>query len=313
MARKTPKTQSADAAVDELRTLQDLIDWGASRFTATGLWFGHGTDNARDEAAWLALHALSLPLDLDADWSDHGLDRAERRRVVELLERRIQTRQPAAYLTGEAWFCGLPFLVDESVLVPRSPIAELIQERFEPWLATPPARILDLGAGSGCIGIACAMAFPQARVDLSDVSEAALTVARKNIERHQLTERVHAIQSDVFDAIPPTRYDLIVTNPPYVDAADLAAMPDEYRAEPELGLAAGADGLAIAHRILADAARYLADDGVLIMEVGNSETALQQAYPQLPFIWLEFEWGGHGVCLLQKRDLVADSIPRGEG
>ncbi len=304
MSRDTSRAQSASAAVDELGTLRDLIRWGASRFREAGLWFGHGTDNALDEAAWLVLHALSLPLDLPSEWRDCRLTRAERQKVVELLERRVDTRKPAAYLTGEAWFCGLPFFVDESVLVPRSPIAELIQNRFEPWLIGPVGRILDLCAGSGCIGIACAMAFPEAHVDLGDISPEALSVAARNVERHQLSDRVRLIQSDVFDAIPQQQYDLIVTNPPYVDAQDLAAMPDEYRAEPELGLAAGDDGLAIARRILADAARYLAEDGVLIMEVGNSEAALERAYPRLPFTWLEFEHGGHGVCLLRKCDLL---------
>ncbi len=290
-------------AVDELRTLRDLIRWGASRFGEAGLYFGHGTDNALDEAAWLVLHALDLPLDLADAYRDCRLTREERERVVALLRQRIETRQPAAYLTGEAWFCGLPFHVDESVLTPRSPIAELIEARFSPWLANAPARILDLCCGSGCIGIACAVVFPEAQVDMSDISPAALDVARRNIGRHGVGDRVTVIESDVFSAIPAATYDLIVSNPPYVDARDMAALPDEYRAEPALALAAGDDGLDIVRQILAGAADYLADDGVLVVEVGNSAQALCEAYPQTPFLWLDFERGGHGVFLLEKKDL----------
>lgn len=288
-----------------LRTLRDFIRFGASQFRAAGLSFGHGTDNAFDEAAWLVLHTLHLPLDLPESWWSSNLSEAERTRVITVLRTRIETRKPAAYLTGEAWFAGLPFFVDEHVLVPRSPLAELIAVGFEPWLeADSVEQVLDLCTGGGCIGIATALALPQARVDLSDVSEPALAVAARNVERHGVGERVRLRHSDVFAGLgPEDRYDLIVSNPPYVDARDMAELPQEYRHEPELGLAAGEDGLDIVRRILADARRHLTEGGALIVEVGNSQPAVEAAFPDLPLIWLEFESGGHGVFLAYARDL----------
>ncbi|WP_018862827.1 MULTISPECIES: 50S ribosomal protein L3 N(5)-glutamine methyltransferase [unclassified Thioalkalivibrio] len=288
-----------------LRTLRDFIRFGASQFRAGGLSFGHGTDNAFDEAAWLVLHALHLPLDLPESWWSSNLSEAERTRVIAVLRTRIETRKPAAYLTGEAWFAGLPFFVDEHVLVPRSPLAELIAVGFEPWIeADSVERVLDLCTGGGCIGIATALALPQAQVDVSDVSEPALAVAARNIERHDVGDRVQVRHSDVFEALgPEDRYDLIVSNPPYVDARDMAELPQEYRHEPELGLAAGEDGLDIVRRILAGARRHLTEDGALIVEVGNSQPAVEEAFPDLPLIWLEFESGGHGVFLAYARDL----------
>ncbi|WP_018175491.1 MULTISPECIES: 50S ribosomal protein L3 N(5)-glutamine methyltransferase [unclassified Thioalkalivibrio] len=288
-----------------LRTLRDFIRFGASQFRAAGLSFGHGTDNAFDEAAWLVLHTLHLPLDLPESWWSSNLSEAERTRVIAVLRTRIETRKPAAYLTGEAWFAGLPFFVDEHVLVPRSPLAELIAVGFEPWIeADSVERVLDLCTGGGCIGIATALALPQAQVDLSDVSEPALAIAARNIERHGVGDRVQVRHSDVFDALgTEDRYDLIVSNPPYVDARDMAELPQEYRHEPELGLAAGEDGLDIVRRILADARRHLTEDGALIVEVGNSQPAVEEAFPDLPLIWLEFESGGHGVFLAYARDL----------
>ncbi|WP_019592742.1 50S ribosomal protein L3 N(5)-glutamine methyltransferase [Thioalkalivibrio sp. ALRh] len=288
-----------------LRTLRDFIRFGASQFRAAGLSFGHGTDNAFDEAAWLVLHTLHLPLDLPESWWSSNLSEAERTRVIAVLRTRIETRKPAAYLTGEAWFAGLPFFVDEHVLVPRSPLAELIAVGFEPWIeADSVERVLDLCTGGGCIGIATALALPQAQVDLSDVSEPALAVAARNIERHGVGDRVQVRHSDVFDALgAEDRYDLIVSNPPYVDARDMAELPQEYRHEPELGLAAGEDGLDIVRRILAEARRHLTEDGALIVEVGNSQPAVEEAFPDLPLIWLEFESGGHGVFLAYARDL----------
>ncbi len=295
----------AQLAMAELRTIRDLIRWGASRFTEAELFFGHGTDNAFDEAAWLVLHALSLPLDLRGDYLDCRLTTAEREQAVALLMQRIVLRKPAAYLTGEAWFCDLPFTVNESVLVPRSPIAELIRAGFEPWIGpNPVSAILDLCTGSGCIGIACAQAFPDAEVVLSDVSPAALELAEVNIERHGLGERVRTVASDVFTAIPQQRFDLIVSNPPYVDEQDMVALPPEYHHEPRLGLEAGDDGLDIVRRILVDAPRYLAEDGLLVVEVGNSANALEAAFPQLPFTWVEFESGGHGVFVLTHEALT---------
>lgn len=292
-----------------LRTLRDFIRFGASQFRGAGLTFGHGTDNAFDEAAWLVLHTLHLPLDLPESWWDSRLSEAERTRVVAVLRERIATRKPAAYLTREAWFAGLPFYVDERVLVPRSPLAELIAAGFEPWLDPDGVtRALDLCTGGGCIGIAVALALPQAQVDLADVSPDALAVARINIERHQMSEQVRALQSDVFDGLQAgDRYDLIVSNPPYVDAEDMAALPEEYRHEPALGLAAGGDGLDIVRRILDGAREHLTEDGALIVEVGNSQAAVEAAFPDLPMIWLEFEAGGHGVFLVYARDLPASA------
>lgn len=214
------------------------------------------------------------------------------------MRRRIEERIPTAYLLGEAWFCGLPFIVDERVLVPRSPIGELIGQRFEPWLALEPLRILDLCCGSGCIGIAAAHAFEDAEVVLADISFDALEVANLNIERHALDERVYTVQSDGFAGLPGQRFDLILCNPPYVDAGDIADMPAEYQHEPALGLACGADGLDLVRRLLAEAADHLSERGTLIVEVGNSQVHVQSLYPEVDFTWLEFEQGGHGVFLL---------------
>lgn len=215
-----------------------------------------------------------------------------------LLLRRIEARIPAAYLLGEAWFCGLPYVVDERVLVPRSPIGELIEGRFAPWLQGTPARILDLCTGSGCIGIACAHAFPAAEVVLADLSFEALEVANLNIERHGVEERVYTVQGDGFDGLPGQRFDLIVSNPPYVDAEDFADMPAEFHHEPELGLACGEDGLDLVRRMLAEAADHLSDDGLLVVEVGNSQVHVEAAYPEVEFAWVEFARGGHGVFVL---------------
>jgi len=286
-------------AIAELATLRDLVRWGASRFNEAGLCYGHGTDNALDESLALVLHALHLDHSLPADYLDATLTRAERAAVVALLEQRYTTRKPAAYLTGHARFAGLDFRVTEDVLVPRSPIAELIGEGFAPWLdADQVGSVLDLCSGSGCIGIACAYAFPEARVDLTDVSPAALAVARDNIAAHGLEERVEAIQADVWDGLPGGRYDLIVSNPPYVDAQDMAGLPDEYLHEPALGLAAGDDGLDVVSRILAGAVERLNPDGILVVEVGRSAGHLMARYPGVPFLWLDFEHGGDGVFLL---------------
>jgi ribosomal protein L3 glutamine methyltransferase len=289
---------------DELLTLRDFIRWGASEFTAAEVYFGHGTDNAWDEAEQLVLYTVHLTPLIDDEWLSSRLTRVERERIVKNLRRRIDERIPAAYITGQAWFAGLPFTVDERVLVPRSPIGELIQKQFSPWLAHEPARILDLCTGSGCIGIACAYAFPDAEVQLSDISFDALAVAEENIQQHDLGDRVFAMQSDLFDSLVGQKFDLIVSNPPYVDADDLATMPPEYHAEPEIGLGSGDDGLDFTRRLLHEASDYLTDDGVLIVEVGNSWVALEEAYPDLPFTWIEFERGGHGVFMLTKADLL---------
>ena len=231
------------------------------------------------------------------------LSEEEKDSISELFDRRINEKIPAAYLTGEAWFAGFKFVVDSRVLIPRSPIAELVEAEFSPWLVKTPATILDLCAGSGCIGIACAHYFPGSRVTLSDISTDALTVAEKNIEIHQLSQRVVALESDLFDGLGKERYDLIVSNPPYVDAEDLASMPKEYHHEPAIGLASGFDGLDFTRRLLREAVDHLSEEGVLVVEVGNSWEALDDAFPEIPFMWLEFERGGHGVFLLTAEQL----------
>ena len=249
--------------LNALSTIRDLVRWGVSRFHEQGLFFGHGADNAWDESRLLVLHALYLPWETPEEYLGCRVTASERDLAVALLHKRIEQRIPAAYLTGHARFAGLDFIVDERVLVPRSPIAELIGNRFSPWLSEEPARILDLCTGSGCIGIACAYAFPEAEVLLADLSADALAVAEANIEAHQLQERVEARWSDGFEGMPGERFDLIVSNPPYVDAEDMADLPDEYLHEPEMGLAAGHDGLDLVRRMLAQAADHLTEQGVL--------------------------------------------------
>lgn len=291
-------------ALTELSSILDFIRWGASHFRAAELSFSHGMASALDEAAYLVLHTLHLPVDTPELYFASKLTQAEKQKVLDILERRIIERKPAAYLTNEAWFAGLPFFVDERVLVPRSPIAELIEKQFYPWTDDSQVQhVLDLCTGSGCIGIACAYAFPNAEIDLSDISADAIAVAKMNIERHGLNAHVKAIESNLFANLQGKRYDLIVSNPPYVDAAEIAEMSSEFKHEPLLGLAAGTDGLDIAHRILAQAREHLSDHGILIVEVGNSQFALAEAYPNVAFQWLEFERGGDGVFLLTAAQL----------
>lgn len=288
-----------------LLTIQDFVRWGASRFNAEGLFFGHGTDNALDEAAQLVLHALHLPPELPATYRDCRLTYPERSEVAALLERRVRERKPAAYLTGRAWFAGLEFFVNEDVLVPRSPLAELVEAGFDPWLDPESVgRVLDLCTGSGCIGIACAVYLPEAEVDLADVSPKALEVASSNRARHRLEDRVHVLESDLFGAIGERRYDVIVSNPPYVSAAELADLPAEFHKEPQLGLAGGESGLDLVLRILVEAPIYLNDGGVLVVEVGNTASELERRFPDLPFLWLEFERGGEGVFLMKREQLT---------
>jgi len=295
---------SIPAALRPLTTIGDFVRWGSSEFLRNELEFGHGFPSALDEARYLVLHALSLPV----DWPDGQLGCAltlpERERVIEILQLRVESRQPAAYITRESWFCGLRFYVDERVLVPRSPLGELIGNHFEPWIdSSRVTRILDLCTGSGCIAIAAKYQFPEAQVAASDISAAALEVASKNLELHDLQDQITLYESDLFASIPPGRYDVIVCNPPYVDAEDMAALAEEFRREPELGLRAGEDGLAVVERILGAAGEYLADDGVLFLEVGNSQAAMQQKYHFMPMTWVELEYGGGGVCCIDARDL----------
>ena len=289
----------------ELATIIDLIRYGASRFGEAGLSFGHSYDNALDEATQLTLHALHLPHDLSPVYGQSRVTAAEKAAVLALFERRIDERIPACYLTGEAWFAGLCFLTDPRALVPRSPIAELIETGYQPWLGERPvSRVLDLCTGSGCIAIATAVHQPGWQVDAVDLSAEALELAQGNVERFDVGARVRLVESDLFAALAGERYDLIVTNPPYVTHAETDALPPEYAFEPELGLRAGEDGLDIALRILRDAPAHLSEQGLLICEVGESERALVELLPEVPFSWIEFRVGQMGVFVIERQDMV---------
>jgi len=291
-------------ALQVLTTIRDLVRWGASEFERERLSYGHGFATALHEARYLTLHALALPYDLDDDYLGAVLTLAEREQVIDLLLLRASSRRPAAYISRESWFCGLSFYVDERVLVPRSPMAELIANHFEPWVDSQRVhRILDLCCGSGCIGIAAQYQFPDAELCMSDLSADALEVAAINLRRHDLDGVIELYQSDLFANIPAQQFDIIVSNPPYVDAEDMAALSDEFRAEPEIGLAAGDDGLALVERILESALDYLSADGALFIEVGNSQAAMEQKYDFLPMTWLDFAMGGAGVCCIHAEDL----------
>ena len=284
-------------------TVEELIRATAKRLEAAGLTYGHGTDNPTDEAAWLVFSHFGLSHAAAPDVYSESVDSQRLPGFEALVERRIRERIPAAYLLNEAWFAGLEFYVDERVLIPRSPIAELIHERFEPWVDPAAVRtIVDLGTGSGCIAIALAKAFPDAQVDAVDISRDALEVAAINVDRHAVGDRVRLVESNFFDALEGCQYDLIVSNPPYVDRDDMQSLPDEYRHEPGLGLTAGDTGLDSVNIILQDAPRFLSGHGILVCEVGNSQPALEKAYPDVAFVWLTFEHGGQGVFLLSAGD-----------
>ncbi len=295
---------SRDSLAESLKTITDFIRWGASIFKQSELYYGHGNSSAIDEAAYLVLHTLNLEPDTHSVYFSSRLTEHEKNALIDIIYRRAEEKIPAAYLTNESWFAGLSFYVDERVLVPRSPIAELIQKHYEPWIDVDNVEnILDLCTGSGCIAIANAYYFPHAVVDAVDISQDALDVVLLNIKRHHLMEQVSIIQSDLFSNLADKKYDIIVSNPPYVDANDMASMPAEFHSEPEIGLAAGEDGLELVIPMLEQASEHLTENGILIVEVGNSDYALQERYPDLPFYWLEFEHGGQGIFLLTKEQL----------
>lgn len=283
----------------ELKTIRDFVRYATSAFNESVLYYGHGTDNAWDEAFALILHTLHLPHDFNHAILDANLISAEKEKLFTLINERIIRRVPVAYLTHEAWFAGLSFYVDERVLIPRSPIAELIERQFIPWINPETVHnILDLGTGSGCIAIACAKAFPEATIDASDISTDALAVAKINVLRHQVDQQIHLIESNLFDQLPEKKYDIIVSNPPYVSEQEMLELPAEYSHEPRIGLVAEQQGLEFALLILQKAHRYLSPHGILVVEVGNSENALVHQFPDVPFTWLSFERGGGGVFLL---------------
>ncbi|MBD2785889.1 50S ribosomal protein L3 N(5)-glutamine methyltransferase [Xenorhabdus sp. DI] len=295
----------ADEAVAELHTILDMLRWSASRFNEANIYCGHTSCHPWDEALQLVLPTLHLPQDIPDSMMASRLTSTERQRIVERVMLRVNERVPVAYLTNQAWFCGHEFYVDERVLIPRSLVRYVIDNQFEGLISHQPSTILDLCTGSGCIAIACAYAFPDAEVDAVDISPDALAVAEINIENHRLSQRVIPIRSDLFHDMPPVKYDIIVTNPPYVDEEDLSDFPEEYRHEPELAMAAGVDGLQLVLRILATAPDFLAEDGILLCEVGNSMVHLIEQYPDVPFKWLKFDHAyGDGVFVLTRQQLV---------
>lgn len=294
-----------EAAVDELLTLRDMLRFAVSRFNEAGLFFGHGSDNAWDEAAYLLLHHLHLPLDRLDPFLDCRLTADERAQLLQVIARRVGERLPAAYLTGEAWLGDFRFHVDRRVIVPRSFIAELLREQLAPWIDDPRqvGAVLDLCTGSGCLAIIAAHVFPAAQVDGVDISPEALAVAARNVGEYQLDSRVRLLESDLFAALKGHRYDLIIANPPYVDAATMAGLPAEYRHEPPLALASGDDGLDLTRTILANARRHLKRHGLLVVEIGHNRAALEAAFPATPFTWLDTSAGDEYVFLLRREEL----------
>ena len=290
--------------INELLTIRDFIRWSVSRFNESGLYYGHGTDNAWDESVALILHTLFLPHQINSAILEARITTQEREQLYKKIRRRIDDRLPVAYLTNESWFAELPFYVDERVLIPRSPIAELIQHHFEPWIEHEVETILDLCTGSGCIAVACAKAFPDSIIDASDISTEALAVAKINVLRHEVEDQVHLHQADLFKGLPAKKYDIIVSNPPYVNELEMSELPPEFHHEPTLGLQAGKEGLDIVINILREAHHHLKPQGILIVEVGNSEYALVEKFPDIPFTWLEFKNGGGGVFLLTAKQLI---------
>jgi ribosomal protein L3 glutamine methyltransferase len=296
-----------NSATDELVTIRDWLRWAVSRFNEAGLFFGHGTDNAWDEAVWLVLATLHLPRDTLEPWLDAHLTKTERLALLNNLQQRVVHRLPAAYLVQEAWLGPFRFYVDQRVIVPRSYFAELLENGFAPWIKDPEAvgTTLDLCTGSGCLAILMAHAFPNASVDAIDISADALVVACRNIADYHLDDRVHAIESDLFAAVKGKCYDLILSNPPYVTAEAMDALPAEYRHEPALALAAGADGLDVVRRILAEASEHLNPGGLLSIEVGHNQDLVEAAFPDLPMVWLDTEHAAGKVFLVTREDLPA--------
>lgn len=289
----------------DLHTIRDWLRFAVSRFEASNIFFGHGTDNAYDEAVWLILSALHLPHDTLENFLDARLLAPERQRLQELIRRRITDRTPTAYLVNEAWLKGFKFYVDERVIVPRSFIAELLEDSLSPWIEYPEMveSAADICTGSGCLGVLLANAFPNAQVDVVDISPDALTVADINISNYGLEHQVHAIESDMFSNLAGKTYDLIISNPPYVDAPAMAALPEEYRNEPQIALGSGLAGLDHTHTLLREAKKHLNDNGLLVVEIGHNRDALLEAYPELPFTWLEVDSGNEFVFLLTKEQL----------
>lgn len=292
-------------AAEELFTIRDWLRFTVSRFEESGIFYGHGTDNAYDEAAWLILSALHLPHDTLENFLDAVITEQERRHLAHLVERRVTERTPTAYLVREAWLKGFKFYVDERVIVPRSFIAELLEEQLAPWIEFPEmvTSAADICTGSGCLGVLLAHAFPDAVIDVVDISPDAISVANINIANYGLQEQVQAIQSDMFTALQGKTYDLIISNPPYVDAPSMATLPQEYRNEPQLALGSGLAGLDHTHTLLREAPKHLNEGGLLVVEIGHNRDALLEAYPDLPFTWLEVEAGNEFVFLLTKEQL----------
>jgi len=291
-------------ALQELSTIRDYIRWAVTQFSQDELIYGHGTDNAWDEAVNLVLTTLKLPPDVDAHVLDAKLTTGEKEVLVSRIERRIVERIPVPYLVNEAWFAGLNFYVDERVIIPRSPIAELLEEELSPWVdKTNVNSILDLCTGSGCIAVSAGMVFEDAMIDAVDISQDALEVAKINVERFGLEDSIHLIHSDLFDALQNSRYDIIISNPPYVGNSEYQGLPTEFSHEPKNALFCEEDGLAIVRRILAQAESHLTPTGLLIVEVGYSQELLEAHYPDVPFTWLQFERGGEGVFLLTAQEL----------
>ena len=296
--------------IDEMHTLRDVLRWTTSQFNNADLFYGHGNADAYNDALQLILHCLHLPVtEFPEVFADARLSVAEKRTIAELVHRRITERVPVAYLTHEAWFAGLAFYVDERVLIPRSPFAELIEETFSPWLQEPDSvnSILDLCTGGGCIAIACAYAFPHANIDAVDISQDALDVAKINITKHQVDDQVQIIKSDLWHELAEKQYDVIVSNPPYVGAQEMTILPTEYKHEPASALEAAENGLALVETILLHAAHHLTDNGLLFVEVGNSDHATMERWPNIDFLWLDFEQGGHGIFMLTKQQCLTFS------